>query len=297
VIDIEAQFDWREDFTYSSGNKQNLTHSLPSSAQATFTSTGAHPKSSESSRSLPSSPQDTHKKTGKSTPLPSRSSAIRALNFGETTPHALVSTPPTIHTKGTGSPEQIERTGISEKLDFGHEELIAGTQMYYLLCNLLMHIYVADSEEFRQIVIDAIVAKKIYKIEKLKSFFDYVIEVNSHQDIAELTEIVNNICKSLAEWKWCMSYSVKILNNILSHPLSSKSTVTMVGAAAGTSYAPPGQGSSKEEQNQTKDDISLENIIAGKINLPNLSLQMIEYCAETAELYNKHLSEYLENAR
>ena len=58
---------------------------------------------------------------------------------------------------------------------------------------------VGDCEEFRQIVINTIVTKKIYQIGELKKFFDDVIEVNAHLGVGSLTEIVNDICKLLTE--------------------------------------------------------------------------------------------------
>lgn len=58
---------------------------------------------------------------------------------------------------------------------------------------------IADCKEFRQLIIDTVVAKKIFKIDHLKEFFDAAIEANSHLDPSSLTEIVNDICKLLSQ--------------------------------------------------------------------------------------------------
>lgn len=63
----------------------------------------------------------------------------------------------------------------------------------------LIYFRAGDTDEFRQIVINTIVEKKIYQVKELKKFFDDVIDVNAHLDVAALTEIVNEICNLLAE--------------------------------------------------------------------------------------------------
>lgn len=110
---------------YSPKSTQNFTRSLPSSPQTTLRST-SRPLSASASRSLPSSPQTLSNSKRSSTP--SRSSVIRALNFGDTSSHALVSTPSPIKIKG-----KSQAPSSAEKIDlnFGVEELIAGLFDYY----------------------------------------------------------------------------------------------------------------------------------------------------------------------
>eukprot|EP00026_Physarum_polycephalum_P014397 Phypoly_transcript_14906.p1 GENE.Phypoly_transcript_14906~~Phypoly_transcript_14906.p1 ORF type:complete len:259 (+),score=33.06 Phypoly_transcript_14906:75-851(+) len=151
-----------------SSPSQTLTRSLPSSPQTSRTKSP--------SSSLPSSPQFARSPKSKPSPTPTRRSVARAINFGETTSHALVSTPAPVLLNGTQSIPQKEL----ETATYTAEELLAG-----------------DCEEFRQLVINTIVTKKIYRIGELKKFFDGVIDANAHLGVSLLTEIVNDICKLL----------------------------------------------------------------------------------------------------
>lgn len=55
----------------------------------------------------------------------------------------------------------------------------------------------ADCEEFRQVIIDTIVAKKIFKTEDMKELFDAAIAINTHLNSDTLTDVINEICKIL----------------------------------------------------------------------------------------------------